>query len=257
MGAPIESLPATSRIASHGEYNLLGYKSLEYNFYLPAFRRIAERGFTEVFDVDPTDALREIAFNMNNGGSIVIATLRDTGEAIGYSTQRILRPPSEGWVRVLYISTRVVQTDHQRKGVGTALLRFVHNLHDAPDIVGGRTQNPAIVKSYMNSDLLTKLYPFDELYGRPQPMEEELTPIQKVLRYVAAQTKDRHPVDLSTGLMKAVYKEGSSHAYDNDQASPEIQKIFIRMRCEFGVDPDNGDGLIVLGVKKGRTNFIE
>ena len=242
-------LPTTSRIGDHGEYNLLGYKGVDYGYNLPAFRHIATVMFRETFQIEPVDALQEVAFNMNNGGSIVIATLRNEGEAVAYSTQRLLRPRDSG-VRVLYISTRLVQPDHQKGGLGTALLRFAHNLHDAPDIVGGRTQNPAIVTSYYKSELFRKIYPFDDTYDKSESM-------QKVLEYVVSQTKDKNLPDLTTGLVEAVYKEGASKAYDDEKANPEVQKIYQRMTKEFGLKPENGDAIYILGIKKGWTNFVE
>lgn len=250
MSIKVESFPETSRIWFHGEYKLVAYKGAEYGFFLPEFRRLAGCLSASVFKIDPDDASKEVAFNMNNSGSMVIATTiaREETEAVGYSTQRILQPPWESGVRVLYISTRLVRSEHQKSGLGTALLRCAHNLHDAPDIVAGRTQNPAVVRSYDESDLFRKLYPFDETY--------DVSPrIQRVLDYVALQIK--HPTDPVTGLTKGAYKEGKSRSYDDGEAGSEVRAIYNRMINEFGLNSEEGDAIIIMGLKKGRTNFIE
>lgn len=244
-------LPETSRIFSYGEYKLRGYKGITFEYYLRPLREVAADLSEEVLAISAKDAAEEVVSNMSRGGGIIIATLVDTGEAVGYSTQRILQPfIGTNRPRVMYVSTRAVKPEHQRGGLGTALLQYANTVHDAPDIIGGRTQNPAVVRSYYQSGLFKMIYPFDKTY-------EESLLMQEVLRYIVAQTRHKYPVDERTGLVQAVYKDGKSSAYDNEQASPEVQEIYARM-LRFGLVLDNGDALHVTGiVNKGEQSFAE
>lgn len=243
----------TSRIWTmpRGKYKLRAYKGIEFAFHLPRLKKIVAELSREVHAISERDAAEEVVYNMSNGGSIVIATLADSQEAVGYSTQRILQPTiGVNRPRVMYISTRAVRTEHQKGGLGTALLQYANSLHAAPDIIGGRTQNPVVVRSYYQSGLFSRIYPFDRTYDQSQS-------VQAVLRYIVLQTRNRFPLDERTGLVREVYKEGKSRAYDNAKASPEIQALYTRMMQEFGLEPDRGDALHVTGITKGRLSFLE
>lgn len=247
----IEALPATSRIMSYGEYRLLGYKGHDFGWHLRDLADFATHLSAEVFGMERKDVAREVMFNMNTGGSMIIATLIDTKEAVGYSTQRVLEPTIYGSrVRVMYTSTRAIKKAHEGNGVGPATLQYAFSMHDAPDVLGGRTGMAPAVDVYYKSDLIAegKLYPFDRLYSESSTMQD-------ILRYVASQTKERRPVDESTGLMEGVYDKDSENLYDPEKASPRVREIRERMISEFRLNPANGDALIVLGVKKGWTRF--
>lgn len=253
MSMTLESLPATSRIMSYGEYQLLGYKGLDFEWHMRVLASYAKLLSSEVFGMVREDAAREVMFNMSNSGSIIIATVRDTGEAVAYSTQRILEPVVDGSrIRVMYTSTRAVKCEHEGKGVGPATLQYAFSMHDAPDILGGRTGMAPVVELYSKSGLIAegKLYPFDRPYGESRAMQE-------VLKYVASQTREKHPINENTGLMEEVYDKDSDQVYDPEKASSRVQAIRERMIIEFGLRPMRGDAMIVLGVKRGWTRFVD
>ncbi len=245
-----EGVPETSRFVTHGEYELRGYKGPEYAYHGPSFLHVAKQMFADVFHLNPDEAAKEVASNIRSGGSIVLATHRPSGEIVAYSTQRILQPPFESGVRIMLTTTRLVLPEHWGNQLGPDMMRFAHILHDAPDVSAGRTQDPRVPRLYQKSGLLTGVYPFDKSYKDSPRM-------QRVLEYVADQMRPKRAVDLDTGLTKEIYGEGASRAYDNTVAPPELQAFYARMINEFGMNPEQGDALVIMGVKRGRTNFVE
>lgn len=249
----LERLPATGRIMSYGDYQLLGYKGPEFMWNSPVLATNARIISSEVFEMEREEAASEVTYNMKNGGSIIIATLQSTGEAVAYSTQRILEPTIDGnRIRVMFTTTRAVKKGHDSKGIGPAMLQYAFSTHDAPDIIGGRTGMAPVIDMYYKADLIEegKFYPYDRYYNESHSMVD-------VLRYVNAQTKEKRPVNENTGHTPSVYDKDSERLYIPQKASVKVKEYRDRMINEFGVIPARGDALIVLGVKKGWTRFSE
>lgn len=244
-------LPATSRIMAYGEYQLSAYKGMDFEWNVGDLAEYAKSLSVKIFGLSREETAREVAANMRNGGSIVLATLTATEEVVGYTTSRVLEPVIDGNpIRVHFTTTASVLPEHEIKGVGTAMKQFSYSTSGSPDILGGRTRKPPVVRTYYRSNLVEegKLYPLDKLYETSRNM-------WSVLRYVASQLWPRLEVNDKTGLIEGVYKD-ELDTYDYERASPEVRAIDAKMR-EFGASPDTNNAIVLLGVRRGWTRFRE
>lgn len=244
-------LPATSRIISYGEYQLLAYRGIDFEWNVGDLGGHAKVLSARVFGLSREETAEEVAANMRNGGSIVLATLTETQEVIGYTTSRVLQPTIEGnLTRVHFTTTALVIPQYENKGLGTVMKQFSYSISGSPDILGGRTRKPPVPRTYYKSNLMEdgKFYPLDRLYDTSRNM-------QLVLRYIALQLWPRLKVNERTGLMEGVYKD-ELDTYDYEKASPEVQAIDVKMRA-LGVGPDTNNALVLLGIRRGWTRFVE
>lgn len=245
-------LPETSKVHQHGtKYLLQAYDGSEFRFHVPVFRPIAAEISKVAFSIEKdVDALKEVGGNMAAGASIIFATLIETGEVVAYSTQRILKPPFEPGVRVMYTSTRAVVEEHRKNGLATALLTYANTLHGGPDILCGTTPNPEIVDLYERSGIIVP-----DTYSPRRRSYEEAPRLKRVVEYVVGQTKGSAVVMSPKGVLHGIYKDGWD-AYDNTTAKPETQETYAWMES-LEYRQFNGDAIVIAGIKKGRTHFVE
>lgn len=212
----------------------------DYTANIEYHRVRASKLYLQILGFDPIRTSEDIRRNMQvgRGGSIYFArTLIPDLQDVAFVSQRIMEVEE---ARVLYVSTKVVLSEHQQSGLGTLFVEQANFRHN-PDVFVGRTQNPNIIRTLKRTGLFEKIYPIDGLY--PPEME-------KTIEIVGEKT--RNPgVNLRTGLCVGVYPPGESRAFVLDTDNDEVVKIYNIMTGEkIGMDPTNGDAIIYWALLK-------
>lgn len=171
-------------------------------------------------------------------------------ECIGYSSQQLwLLPMERKQIKVLYISTMAILEDYRRMGLGAYFLSIANALYQ-PDIITFRTRSGAAIAALRKSTLVNgqPIYPLERYY-------DEDTIMGAVLKLADRKTVHRNPIDLKTGLTKAVYLEGSDYAYKPDGRPGTIAFDADQRMRELKLNPDEGDGIYVAGRVIGRNRL--
>lgn len=221
-----------------------------------------------VFGISREEALAEVYQNMKKeGGTVLLVEVLGSGIArtecgrervvselpgesrcVGYAAlQTMSAGTGRGSIRVMYSATRALLPQHRRAGVGGKFLEIGNGLYQ-PDVISLRTRSGAASASLVDSGLVRRpIFPLGRLY------DEDLD-MTRVLETLAERTLHPNPVDMVTGITKAVYSEGRDRVYIPDQTHKESYEAYLRM-IELGLDPDNGDGMYIAARVIGRPRI--
>jgi len=100
--------------------------------------------------------------------------------------------------------------------------------------LGGRTQNPAIIRSFCNKGVS---FPFDELYSSKTGKN-----IFSFLKENIQEVRESEGIDTTTGIIKANYPLRLGN-YENNWTGIEKQKRFLE---QHGFDQNAGDAVIIV-----------
>lgn len=284
MAMAIDKLPETSRVQNIGRHTIFGYAGEDQKLNTAVLQTAARHIEMEVFGVERTYALEDVAFNLRHNGSMTVVVDNGTGEPVGYSSQQVLMPPLPGnRFRVMMTTTRAMKEPVQGEELGPATLRFSCVMHNAPDIIVGimgwappvvtyyksgiveelqgdkRAEAEARVTASGDDELdeirkqlaVVKLYPFFRRHTDSPLMSDVLDYIMKQSRYSGVQ------YDPATGLMEGLWEKDSTMLFRAEKASRRVSVVGQILQDELNCDPTKGSAIVVMGLKKGWKPVID
>lgn len=143
-----------------------------------------------------------------------------------------------GWV--LWEDAICLRKEFQKRGLSSRALLEASSLFPTREFgwLGGRTQNPMVLKRYQHRSSL--VLPIDEGYeGLPGKT------VMSFLRQHIAEVREPPGMDQQTGICYAAYKDGRLGDYEIDLTDAEVASIERRL-SELGLNRDNGDAVIAM-----------
>ena len=175
------------------------------------------------------DALRRISF-------LALAYANDEPNACGYAMYTVPPIPFDDGTYLLWEDAICLRKTAQGQGGRSDLFaKITARSHHRPiGWIGGRTQNPRVIKTYCR---LGHSFPFSENYETPDGQA-----IMAFLRAHVDEVRHVEKLDLPCGIGRHVYRQGRLGDYDED-AYKTLE--FERQLADWKFDRDNGDAVIV------------
>ena len=212
--------------------------------------------FHHLRDLEPDDALTESmhkifldGFGLKEGwsiGGIKKALMRSTilgllvdpkGNTWGYAMYTIPDEPLMG-TYFLWEDAICLKKDAQGKGFSSIVWGMILSFYSNRKFgwVGGRTQNPLIIKRYSN---FGTLFPFDFTYA-----QSDGKLIMDFLCQHIAEVRDVEYLKKETGICRRVYSEGRLGDYPIP-SEKDILKFEKRL-SDWNFQRENGDAIVVV-----------
>lgn len=236
-----------------------GYKFESYRWgvdtaFMRSLQGRAAAVYARVFRLGILQTADEIYHQMQRDPSyrrsITFATLN--ARDVGFLIQGLEEIPVQDGrkvrkVPVLVNASRAVDSRHQDKHIGTALLIKGNEEYskDHPLYNAGRTQVEPIIASLQASDLFDEIMSFNRRFKGVE---------RQIVRYLANNVflYRAASVDLDTGLVENAYPEGEAGGYVLDLSRPKIQRIHAWFE-EIGlVDERKKEGYAVIYLAENK-----
>jgi hypothetical protein len=168
--------------------------------------------------------------------STLLGLLSDGRKIVGYSIFSVPNIPLQGKY-LLWEDSICLRKQIQGKNLSVEAIKGAMNSFPNKQFgwVGGRTQNPIILKRYAK---FGKLFPFDATYS-----DGEGKILMEYLLHNVAEVKEVKQIDLCTGICRNFYSEGRLGDY-----SIAIEKIeqFEKQLRNWNFNRHRGDCIIVV-----------